>query len=327
MNQRLQVECFDVQVKIRCQVSSVIWRGGRKRLMRSCAVTLLINAHTEHPPAPLQEKLAAGDPTDVVANTRFLGRVQVPLSETLTSATSGRWYPLMRRSADDVVSGQVLTRPYTDREPEHNQFRVLRALPLPQGTATMRRGGGASLQHVLRVLYITVCQTSQCKQTLMFSVCSVSCGFRLSVFELHDGFLCAMETSLLQVRFCAAVSTLSLVRQLLSWLHVAEQVRLAFEWDITAKGLLALQLGAMERVLAQRQEILCMLSPVLAPHALAWAKQKEPHRQREHKVCKGSCTRLMASMMLVSGRGPCLGFRTVCTSSPLASIHVSSLPA
>ena len=61
------------------------------------------------------------------------------------------------------------------------------------------------------------------------------------------------------------------------------QVRLAFEWDITAKGLLALQLGAMERVLAQRQEILCMLSPVLAPGALAWAKQKDP-RHRDDKV-------------------------------------------
>ena len=61
------------------------------------------------------------------------------------------------------------------------------------------------------------------------------------------------------------------------------QVRLAFEWEITAKGLLALQLSAMERVLAQRQEILCMLSPVLAQRALGWAKHKDP-RHRDAKV-------------------------------------------
>ena len=60
-------------------------------------------------------------------------------------------------------------------------------------------------------------------------------------------------------------------------------MRLAFEWDITAKGLLALQLSAMERVLAQRQEILCMLSPVLAARAMAWAKLQDP-RHHDAKV-------------------------------------------
>lgn len=52
------------------------------------------------------------------------------------------------------------------------------------------------------------------------------------------------------------------------------QVRLSFEWDITAKGLLGLQLEAMERVLVQRVEILCMLSPVPASRALGWALHK-----------------------------------------------------
>ena len=60
------------------------------------------------------------------------------------------------------------------------------------------------------------------------------------------------------------------------------QVRLTFEWDITAKGLLGLQLEAMERVLAQRLEILCMLDPVSAPAALAWAVHKQS--ARSHKV-------------------------------------------
>ena len=52
------------------------------------------------------------------------------------------------------------------------------------------------------------------------------------------------------------------------------QVRLSFEWDITAKGLLSLQLEAMERVLVQRLEILCMLNPVPASRALGWALHK-----------------------------------------------------
>lgn len=57
------------------------------------------------------EKLAA-NPSDVVANTRFLGRVEVPLAETLTASTEGRWYTLMRRSTGDNVTGQVRHRGY-----------------------------------------------------------------------------------------------------------------------------------------------------------------------------------------------------------------------
>lgn len=52
------------------------------------------------------EKLAE-NPSDVVANTRFLGRVEVPLAETLTASPDGRWYTLMRRSSGDNVTGQV----------------------------------------------------------------------------------------------------------------------------------------------------------------------------------------------------------------------------
>ena len=35
------------------------------------------------------------------------GRVEVPLAETLTASTEGRWYTLMRRATDDSVTGQV----------------------------------------------------------------------------------------------------------------------------------------------------------------------------------------------------------------------------
>lgn len=52
------------------------------------------------------QKLAA-NPSDVVANMRFLGRVQVPLAETLTAPAGGKWYTLMRRSPEDHVTGQV----------------------------------------------------------------------------------------------------------------------------------------------------------------------------------------------------------------------------
>ena len=59
------------------------------------------------------------------------------------------------------------------------------------------------------------------------------------------------------------------------------QVRLSFEWDITAKGLLGLQLEAMERVLVQRLEILCMLDPVPASRAIDWALQKSRKQARK----------------------------------------------
>ena len=50
-------------------------------------------------------------------------------------------------------------------------------------------------------------------------------------------------------------------------------MQLSFAWDVTARSLLNLKLAALERVLAQRTEILCMLNPVDAATALAWAKE------------------------------------------------------
>lgn len=59
--------------------------------------------------------------------------------------------------------------------------------------------------------------------------------------------------------------------------EVGGRVRLAFEWDITARGLLALKLAALERVLAQRTEILCMLHPVTPSGAAAWSAAPGRH--------------------------------------------------
>lgn len=58
---------------------------------------------------------------------------------------------------------------------------------------------------------------------------------------------------------------------------IGGRVRLCFEWDITARGLLALKLAALERVLSQRTEILCMLHPVSPRMAAAWGAV--PHGQ------------------------------------------------
>ncbi len=59
--------------------------------------------------------------------------------------------------------------------------------------------------------------------------------------------------------------------------EIGGRVRLSFEWDITARGLLALKLAALERVLIQRTEILCMLHPVSPRMAAAWGAA--PHGQ------------------------------------------------
>ncbi|KAK9815754.1 hypothetical protein WJX72_009012 [[Myrmecia] bisecta] len=99
------------------------------------------------------QKLAS-NPSQVIANSRFLGRVEVPLSETLSLRRgSKRWYTLARRSAHDSVAGRL---------------------------------------------------------------------------------------------------------------------KLGFAWDVTARSLLTLKLAMLERVLAQRVEILCMLQPVPAQVAADW---------------------------------------------------------
>ncbi|BDA48868.1 probable vacuolar protein sorting-associated protein 13A at C-terminar half [Coccomyxa sp. Obi] len=48
------------------------------------------------------------DPVKLIANSRFQGRVEVPLSETLRLRRGSKhWYTLMRRDAADTVSGQL----------------------------------------------------------------------------------------------------------------------------------------------------------------------------------------------------------------------------
>ena len=50
----------------------------------------------------------AQDPQSMLAASRFLGRVEVPLSDTVTlRCDEPRWFPLMRRAAGDAVSGRL----------------------------------------------------------------------------------------------------------------------------------------------------------------------------------------------------------------------------
>lgn len=58
---------------------------------------------------------------------------------------------------------------------------------------------------------------------------------------------------------------------------VSGSIRLSFSWDVTARSLLNLKLAALERVLAQRTEVLCMLSPTSADMALKWATEDSQH--------------------------------------------------
>lgn len=51
---------------------------------------------------------------------------------------------------------------------------------------------------------------------------------------------------------------------------VSGRVQLRFSWDITTRGLLAIKLAALERVLAQRQEILAALQPITANTSMHW---------------------------------------------------------
>ncbi|KAL3135445.1 hypothetical protein ABBQ32_007626 [Trebouxia sp. C0010 RCD-2024] len=52
---------------------------------------------------------------------------------------------------------------------------------------------------------------------------------------------------------------------------VCGSLRLAFSWDVTARSLMSLMLKALEHVLQQRREILCMLSPVSPHTAITWS--------------------------------------------------------
>ena len=52
---------------------------------------------------------------------------------------------------------------------------------------------------------------------------------------------------------------------------VCGSLRLAFSWDVTARSLMSLMLKALEHVLQQRREILCMLSPIPPHTAITWS--------------------------------------------------------
>lgn len=52
---------------------------------------------------------------------------------------------------------------------------------------------------------------------------------------------------------------------------VSGQLKLAFAWDVTARSLMSLMLKALEHVLQQRREILCMLDPVNPHTAMTWS--------------------------------------------------------
>lgn len=58
---------------------------------------------------------------------------------------------------------------------------------------------------------------------------------------------------------------------------------MGFSWEITVRSLLTLKLSIMERVLAQRIEILCMLHPVMPAQALDWLLPEDtPALQQDH---------------------------------------------
>ena len=52
--------------------------------------------------------------------------------------------------------------------------------------------------------------------------------------------------------------------------EVTGTVALGFAWDITARSLLLMKLATLERVLAQRVEILCMLRPTPSRSVQGW---------------------------------------------------------
>ncbi len=52
---------------------------------------------------------------------------------------------------------------------------------------------------------------------------------------------------------------------------VCGRLRLGFAWDVTARSLMSLMLKALEHVLQQRREILCMLDPVSPYTAMTWS--------------------------------------------------------
>ena len=64
--------------------------------------------------------------------------------------------------------------------------------------------------------------------------------------------------------------------------RVSGRLQLAFAWDVSARGLLVLRLRALEHVLQQRKEILCMLKPISPRDALHWSHDRDAGGKRKN---------------------------------------------
>ena len=62
------------------------------------------------------------------------------------------------------------------------------------------------------------------------------------------------------------------------------RIRLGFTWDVSARSLLQLKLDVLERVYAQRLEILCMLKPVQVSASQRWITAYAEHKRAQDKV-------------------------------------------
>ncbi len=81
---------------------------------------------------------------------------------------------------------------------------------------------------------------------------------------------------------------------------VSGQLQLRFQWDVTARGLLAIKLAALERVLAQRREILAALQPVPVRKALDWAEPCTDNAAMSIPIEPGSPTKSLAAAAAAS---------------------------
>eukprot|EP00887_Chlorella_sp_A99_P007742 scaffold20.g7742.t1 len=67
---------------------------------------------------------------------------------------------------------------------------------------------------------------------------------------------------------------------------VTGRLQLRFQWEITARGLLTIKLHALERVLAQRREILAALTPVGPQVVLRWKPAPAPEEERDREASR-----------------------------------------
>ncbi|KAL0018632.1 hypothetical protein WJX77_009530 [Trebouxia sp. C0004] len=146
-----------LQTSVQWQTTSPVWEEALSFRQVTAAGELMVEVwDLGGTRGAKQLKKLADNPSQVIGNSRFLGRAEIPLVDTLTSTQRGSktWYPLMRRDSKDAVCGRL---------------------------------------------------------------------------------------------------------------------KLAFAWDVTARSLMSLMLKALEHVLQQRREILCMLDPVSPVTALTWS--------------------------------------------------------